>query len=149
MSSIFGPQRAGGNGIYGPQSSGGAAVTSRPSSDILSTGWTGTPDNANLYANVNEPVGSTVQFVTSPVITGSQGPLRMGLSSPRFSGSHDIPFIGNHNGTGTPQVRAKLLDAGLTVLGTSAWQALTVTHTTYTANVTIAATATILELEVQ
>lgn len=119
-----------------------------PDTDVTTTGWTATP-GPTFFSMLNE-VGSPNRsnYVTSPLIDGAQGPLIMGEDTSMPAGSYtvniDAQYIGNAG-----QVRCLLLDSGGSTVGTSSWQTLTATATTYNLAVTTTGTATQIRVEVQ
>lgn len=133
--------------IWVPASAG--TLISRPNADILTTGWSGTPDAAVLMNNLNEAVANNSSFVTSPPTNAAPGPLIGTLAPPRLAGTHDFAFRMDYFGPGPAQVRVSLLDNTLAVLGASAWQPASAAIADYTCQITIAQTATHLQFEVQ
>lgn len=115
----------------------------RPSSDAAVTSWTGVPGTP-LFENINETVYDDNDYVQSPDLST---PEVWGLSPTMPAGSYDVKIRANTNASG--QVRIKLLDSGNTVVGTSAWQAVTSSFATYTLSVTTTGTATKVKIEVQ
>ena len=127
--------------------SGGAAI-SRPSSDVTTTGWTGTPDNTNLYANIDESAYDDADYVTSPSLGASPGPAIFGINPTQASGTYNVRTRARYTGT-AGQIRALLLDSSGTTVGTGSWQALTGSFATYNLSVTTTGTAARVRLEVQ
>jgi hypothetical protein len=120
---------------------------SRPSSDILTTGWTGNPDNVNKYNNIDEVSASDTDYITSPTITGGEA-ITFGLSSSLATGTWDVRYRANFVGS-SAQVRVHLLDSSDVSQGVSTWQTVTDTFALYTANITTTGTATRVKIEVQ
>jgi len=128
-----------------PAAAGG---TIYPNSDITTTGWTATP-GPTFFSMLNE-VGSPdrANYVTSPLIDGSQGPLVMGEAISMAAGSYNVNIDSFYTGN-AGQVRCLLLDSGGSTVGTSSWQALTASATTYNLAVTTSGTTTRIRIEVQ
>ena len=120
---------------------------SRPSSDITTTGWTAS-SGAVLYDMIDESVASDVDYIISPSLSGSPGPAVFGLSSTLDAGTYNVRTRARRTGT-TGQIRALLLDASGTTVGTGSWQALTQTPITYELSVTTSGTAARVRIEVQ
>jgi hypothetical protein len=120
----------------------------RPSSDITVTGWTGSPDNTNLYTNIDETVASDTDYILSPSVSDSPGPAIFGIFPTLASGSYTVKVRARRTGS-VGQVRALLLDSSGTTVATSSWQALTTSATTYELSVTTTGTAARLRFEVQ
>lgn len=121
----------------------------KPSSDITVTGWTGSPDNVNLYANIDEPSASDTDYILSPSLSGTPGPAIFGLSpSSLAAGNYTVNLRARRTGVGG-QVRALLVNSSGTTVGTSSWQTLTTTYTTYNLAITTTGTAARLRFEVQ
>lgn len=119
----------------------------RPSSDVTTTGWTGTPDNTNLYTNIDEVTASDSDYITSPTITGGES-IVFGLSSSIAAGTWDVHYRANYTGSSS-QVRIHLVDAGGTDVGVGSWQTVTSTYALYTSSVTTTGTAVRVKIEVQ
>jgi len=119
----------------------------RPSSDVSTSGWTGTPDNTNLYTNINETVASDTSYITSPIISGVHECIE-GISPTLDAGTWDITYRANFVGA-SAQVRVSLLDAANTPQGVSDWQTVTSTFATYTAVVVTTGAAVRVKIEVQ
>ena len=121
----------------------------KPSSDITVTGWTGSPDNVNLYANIDESTASDTDYVLSPSVSSSPGPAIFGLSpSSLAAGNYTVNLRARRTGS-VGQVRALLVNSSGTTVGTSSWQTLTTTYTTYNLAITTTGTAARLRFEVQ
>lgn len=121
---------------------------SRPNSDITVTGWIGDPDNANLYNNIDEVSPNDADFIISPGLAGSPGPAVFGISPTQATGSLTVRVRARYAGT-SGQIRVLMQDASGVTVGTSSWQVLTTTPTTYNLNVTTTGTAARARLEVQ
>ena len=124
-----------------------AVTITRPSSDILTSGWTGTPDNTNLFNNLDEVTSSDTDYITSPTITGGENTI-MGLSSTLATGTWDVRYRANFVGS-SAQVRIHLLDGANTAVGVSGWQTVTSSFADYTAQVTTSGAAVRVKIEVQ
>lgn len=128
------------------QQAGGASI-SRPSSDITTTGWTAST-GTDLYAMLDESVASDADYITSPALGSTPGPAIFGIAPTQASGTYSVRTRARRTGT-TGQIRALLLDASGTTVGTGSWQVLTNTPTTYDLSVTTSGTAARVRLEVQ
>ena len=135
---------------WGPLLQGGAVTQpSRPTTDITVAGWTGSPDNVNLYANIDESTASDADYVLSPSLSSSPGPAIFGLSpSSLATGNYTVNLRARRTGS-VGQLRALLVDSSGTTVGTSSWQTLTTTYTTYNLSITTTGTAARLRFEVQ
>ena len=134
---------------WGPLLQGGAELQpSRPVSDVTTTGWTGSPDNVNLYANIDESTASDTDYILSPSVSGSPGSAIFGLSPSRTSGNYTVNLRARRTGS-VGQVRALLVDSSGTTVGTSSWQSLTTTYADYNLAITTTGTAARLRFEVQ
>lgn len=120
----------------------------RPSSDITVTGWTGSPDNTALYANIDETTASDTDYIMSPSVSDSPGAATFGIFPSLASGSYTIKVRARRTGS-VGQVRALLLDSSGTTVGTSSWQSLTTSATTYNLALLTTGTAARLRFEVQ
>lgn len=120
----------------------------RPSSDITVTGWSGSPDNTALYTNIDETTASETDYIMSPSVSDSPGPAIFGIFPSLASGSYTIKVRARRTGS-VGQVRALLLDGSGTTVGTSSWQSLTTSATTYDLAVITTGTAARLRFEVQ
>jgi hypothetical protein len=125
-----------------------APSITRPNSDIVVTGWVGVPDNTNLYANIDEAVPSTTDYILSPDVGASPGPAIFGLSSSLTAGSYDVRFEAKRTQS-TGQIRVVFRDSSGVSVGASAWQTLTNAYTTYALTVSTTGTATQGGFEVQ
>lgn len=139
----FGPLLLG-----GAQLLSGAVTISRPNSDITTTGWTGDPDNTNLYANIDEVTPSDTDFILSPTLSGFPGPAIFGISPTQASGSLNVRLRARRTGT-SGDIRALLLDSSGTTIGTSTWQTLTASFAQYTLSVSTTGTAARVQIEVR
>lgn len=123
-----------------------AAVTAYwPGSDITVTGWTGNPDNANKYANLDETVGSDTDYCESPDLTTSA---TFGWQTALPAGTWDVKFRGIKTGT-NGQIRIVVKDSGGTALATGAWHAQTGSYAEYTDTLTTSASSDRFTIEVQ
>lgn len=121
---------------------------SRPNSDVTTTGWTGDPDNTNLYANIDEAVASDTDFIISPGLNSTPGPAIFGINPTQATGTLNVRFRARRTGT-TGDIRVLLLDSSGTTIGTSSWQALTASFAQYTLSVSTTGTAARVRLEVR
>lgn len=120
-------------------------VLCRPTSDILTTGWTAST-GSDLYAMVDESTASDSDYITSPLLS-SPTPNTFGITPSAPTGTHTVRIRGSRTET-TGQVRVHLLDASNAVMGSSAWQALTSSFTTYPLSITTSGAATRMQIEV-
>ena len=125
-----------------------APSITRPNSDVTVTGWTGDPDNTNLYNNIDETSASDTDFIISPSLGASPGPAVFGLTQSLTAGTYNVRTRARYTGT-AGQIRVLLLDSSGTTVGTGSWQALTGSFTTYNLSVTTTGTAARVRLEVQ
>jgi hypothetical protein len=127
--------------------------TARPSSDLSRGGWTGYTDNNNLYTNIDEPVQDPADWITSPLLDGTQAGYTFTLSSTQAAGSVTFNFgaqVKSGDPTATGQLRLVLLDAAQSVVGTGAWKTIaTQNWANYTDTITLSGTAVYGRLEVQ
>jgi hypothetical protein len=134
---------------WGPLLQGGAVTQpSRPTADITVAGWTGSPDNVNLYANIDESTASEDDYVLSPSLSSTPGPAIFGLSPSLSTGNYTVNLRARRTGS-VGQVRALLVDGSGTTVGTSSWQSLTTAYTTYNLSIATTGTAARLRFEVQ
>lgn len=119
----------------------------RPTSDVTTTGWTGSPDNTNKYANIDETPASNTDYITSPTIAGGEN-IIFGLSGSLAAGTWDVRYRANFVGS-SAQVRISLLDGSSVSQGVSSWQTVTSTYADYTASVTTTGAANRVKIEVQ
>lgn len=124
------------------------SAISRPNSDITVTGWIGSPDNVNLYNNIDEVTPSDADFILSPDITGGPGPAIFGISPSQPAGTLDIRIQASRTGA-SGDIRALLLDGTGATVGTSSWQTLTASPAQYVLTVTTTGTAERVRLEVR
>lgn len=112
----------------------------RPVSDVLTTGWVGTP-GAPLYANIDELTANDGDFNTSPSITATATPCVHALSgAPLATGTWIIDVRASISG-GTANLIVRLYDNTGAQVGVSSAQAVTTTPTSYSLNVTTSAPA--------
>lgn len=124
-----------------------AAVTIyRPGSDIITNGWTGTP-NASLFQNINEDVLDRSSFISSPNMSS---PVTFGWGNgPLPIGSHDA-VVDFDSTAGTGRLRLVALDAGGAIVGTSSWQNASAVATSYTfSGITLSADSTSFRIEIE
>lgn len=121
---------------------------SRPSSDITVTGWTGDPDNSNLYNNIDEVSASDTDYIISPSLGGSPGPAIFGLNESLAAGTYTVRARARRTG-GSGEIRVLLLDSSGTTVGTGSWQPVTGTFDTYALTVTTSGTAARVRIEVK
>ena len=119
----------------------------RPSSDVTTTGWTGTPDNTDKYKNIDEVTASDTDYITSPTITGGEN-IIFGLTGSLPAGTWDVRYRANFVGA-SAQVKIHLLDGSSVSQGASSWQTVTSSYGDYTASVTTTGAATRVKIEVQ
>jgi hypothetical protein len=117
-----------------------------PSTDITVTGWVGSPDNSNLYNNIDESAASDADYIISPNLATNSS-IIMGLSTPMLADTYEISVRGKYI-SGSGSVRVLLLDGANAVLATSSWQSLTTGYATYILNVVLTSTATRVKVEV-
>lgn len=118
----------------------------RPSSDVSVTGWvpsTGT----DLFACIDEASYDDADYITSPTV-GTGSPATLGLSQSLAVGTWDVRVRVKKSGS-TGQVRIHLVDASDTIQGTSSWQSLSTSLTTYTFSITTTDITTRVRIEVQ
>jgi hypothetical protein len=132
--------------IWVPVSSTVVSI-SRPTADVFRTGWTGTPDNTNLYTDINETTFDDASYITSPTITGGEYTTYDFLPT-QAAGNIDVRFRAWFTGS-SAQARIHLLDGSGTLLGTSAWQTVTSTVNPYTASLTTTGISSRVKIEVQ
>lgn len=113
--------------------------------DVTTSGWTATPSGA-YYATLDEATASDSDYITSPTL-GTGSPITMSIES-LPAGSYDVQVRAAYAGS-AGQVRVVLLNASNVAQGTSSWQALTASATTYTLPVTTTGAATRIRIEVQ
>ena len=118
----------------------------RPSSDVTTTGWTST--GANFFGVIDEAPSDDADYVTSPAVTGSPGPLVLGLSPSIPAGSRIARIRARRTET-VGEIRQVFLDAGDVEVGATAWVALTTSFALYEPTVTLTGTATKIKLEVR
>lgn len=116
--------------------------------DGVKTGWTGSPDNTNLYTNIDETISSDTDYVESPPINGSQGPYEETLSASMPAGSWEVDFTAKYT-ISAAQVKITLLDSVGTSVGDTGWISVASTFTGYTPTITSTGTATTVRIEVQ
>lgn len=114
-----------------------------PTSDIHTGGWTATPTGA-VFATVDESSASDADFVTSP---GLADGFVVGLATALASGSQTVQVRADSSTAGV-SMRVVMLSAADAPVGTSAWQALTTTPTTYAMAVTLSASSDRMRVEV-
>jgi hypothetical protein len=121
--------------------------TVRPNSDITTTGWTASTGTV-LYEMIDEVTPSDADWINSPDVASTPGPAVFGLSGGVTTGSVDIKIRARRVAT-IGQIRVLLQDGSGTTVGTSSWQSLTDTFTTYTLSVTTTGITARARLEVQ
>jgi len=97
---------------------------------------------------LDEAVASDTDFITSPVINGSQGPAIFGLGNTLAAGTYDIRIRARRTDA-AGDIRLLLLDGSNATQGTSSWQSLTASFAPYTLSVTTTGSAVRARLEVQ
>lgn len=155
----FTPPATGGIYSVGTTNDGGLAnptpvaldvrVTAYPSSDVTVAGWNVTgPNGTTKSAGIGEAVASDTDYIQSPAITGSQGPVIFQLNKSVAAGGLTISVRARLTGTAA-QVRALMTNDAGAVQGTSAWQSLTASFSDYTLSVTTTGVSTRIRIEVQ
>lgn len=119
----------------------------RPSNDVTTAGWTGTPDNTTLFNNIDESAPSDTDYITSPNISGGENCI-FAIMPSLAAGTWDVRYRANFVGS-SAQVRITLLDDSNVSQGVSSWQTVTDTFALYTASVTTTGTAARVKIEVQ
>ena len=114
----------------------------RPNSDILTTGWTAVP-GGSLYDMIDEASPSDADYITRAQ-AGTE-PAIFGIPQVP-AGPNTIRFRAAAT-SGAGQVRVLLLDGGGSTVGTSAWQAIDATPTTYALSVVASAAAERVRIE--
>ena len=117
-------------------------MTVRPSSDVLTTGWTSST-GGSVFSTVNESTPNDANYSWAPLDGFSK--LVLGLDASVPAGTHRIP-LRLSVATGTLDVRVRLLDALDVLQGTSAAQTVTTTPTTFIFTVVSTGTAVRIEL---
>jgi hypothetical protein len=133
--------------IWVPQTS---VTIYRPGTDITVTGWTGTPNNANLSANINESAASDAEYITSPDLSGgTPGPFIGTLNGSVPVGTWDVRFRGDYTSGSARQIKFTLLDGSNASVGAGSFQTLTTSFALYTSTITTTGIATRFKIEVQ
>jgi hypothetical protein len=121
-----------------------------PNSDITVTGWTAS-SGSSLAAMVGETTLDRGTYITSPDLSTS-ATMSWGDGAGHAAsvpvGTWDVDVDGAYLTT-SGQVRIVLLDSGGTAVGTSSWQTLTSSDTTYTLSVTTTGVSTKFRYEIQ
>lgn len=118
---------------------------SRPSSDVIVSGWTTT--EPTYYGALNEVVFDDLSYISSPGIIGTTVyQLVVGISPSLVAGNYDVSI--RLKSDATTKARILLLSAEDTIVGTSGWQNTTGTYSSYILPVTATSTATKLKIEV-
>lgn len=120
-------------------------TTYRPTGDITTTGWTST--GANFYGTLDESPSSDTDYVTSPAVNASPGPLVMNITS--IPAGSRIARIRARRTDTVGEIRQVFLDASDVEVGVTAWVALTNSFALYEPTVTLTGTATKVRLEVR
>jgi len=97
---------------------------------------------------IDEVTPSDADWINSPDVSATPGPAVFGLSSTVTTGPVDIK-IRARRVAAIGQIRVLLQDGSGTTVGTSPWQVLTDTFTTYTMSITTTGTTARARLEVQ
>ena len=121
-------------------------VYTHPSSDISITGWvpsTGT----DLFACIDEASYDDADYITSPTV-GTGSPATLGLSQSLAIGTWSVQVRVKKSGS-TGQVRIHLVDSSDTIQGSSGWQSLSGSFSTYTFSITTTDITTRVRIEVQ
>ncbi len=114
----------------------------RPNSDILTTGWTAVP-GGSLYSTLDEASADDGDYITRAQ-AGTE-PAVFGIPS-LPSGANTIRIRASAT-SGSGQVRVLLLDGSGSTVGTSAWQSIDATPTTYALSVVASAAAERVRIE--
>lgn len=117
----------------------------RPSSDVVTTGWTST--GTTLAGAINELSPNDATFITSPDVSGTPGAYTADVP-PIPAGNYMRRLRARRTGA-TGEIRLLYLDAGGAEVGVTPWQALTSTMTTYSVGVTLTGIAVRLRIEVR
>lgn len=117
-----------------------------PTTDVTTTGWVAST-GADFFALVDESSSSDTDYFTSPTL-GTGGPITLGLSNSLAAGTYQVRIRGRYDVT-SGQLRVLLLNDSNTVQGTSNWQVLSNTNTSYNLAITTTGTATRIRIEVQ
>lgn len=121
-----------------------AATIFYPGSDVSVAGWI-TSSGGAVAADVGEHVLNTSTFASSPDLVT---PARLAWDNPIPAGSWTVDIDGEYIGT-SGQARLVFLDTSGATVGTTPWQVLTSTGTSYTLAVTTTDTSTEFRYEVQ
>jgi len=117
-----------------------------PGSDITISGWSPYPD-ATVYTTIDEDPYSDTDYVLSPYL-GTGSPVTMGLTNSLIAGNYEVDVRASTTGY-VGQLRIHLVDDTDTIQGTSNWQSVTPSLTTYTLSITTTGTTTRIRIEVQ
>lgn len=118
-----------------------------PASDITTTGWSAAPPGS-LFSAIDEGTASDTDYIISPDLSATPGPVVMGLDQSVPAGSYTVSVRARYSLTGG-QFRVSLLDSGGTSVGTSSWTSLTNSFATYPISLTTTGTAVRVKIEVQ
>ena len=118
-----------------------------PVSDVANSGWTGVPNNTSLYDDIDETVPSDLDYIVSGPVDIAY-PITFELSS-AVPATTTLINIRARKTKEVGEIRCVFLNASNSIVGISAWIALTNTFTTYPFNVTTTDTATRIRLEVR
>jgi hypothetical protein len=136
-----------GGGVLGAARGSSSVPIYRPNSDILKVGWVGSPDNTNLYANIDEVSASDSDYITSPLIIVSEESV-FGMDGRSSTGVWTFNFKAKFNGSPS-QMRVHLLDNSNGILGTSEWQTVLGTYDLYSLSLFCTGSAERFKIEVQ
>lgn len=114
----------------------------RPNSDILTTGWTAVP-GGSLYDMIDEASPNDADYITRAQ-AGTE-PAIFGI--PQVPAGPNTIRIRAAATSGSGQVRVLLLDSSGSTVGTSAWQSIDATPTTYALSVVASAAAERVRIE--
>ncbi len=117
----------------------------RPASDVTTTGWTST--GANFFGVLDESPSSDADYVTSPNVSASPGPLVMGID-PIPAGQKVARFRARRTAS-VGELRQVFLNSSDVEVGATAWVALTGTFALYEPTVYLTGTATKVRVEVR
>lgn len=119
-----------------------------PALDDSLSGWTGVPDNTNVYSNVNEVSRSDTEYMQSPAITGSQGAAIYLLNNSLAAGVWEIDMASKYT-VASAQIKYTLLNSSNVSVGDTGWISLTNSFADYSPTITTTGISTKIKVEVQ
>lgn len=119
----------------------------RPSYDVTVTGWTPST-GSSCAACIDETAYDDADYITSPAITGGQGPAVVELDQSFAAGNHTVHLRGKYL-ISAAQVKVTLLNDSNVAQGNTGWQSLTGAFASYNLPVTTTGAATRAKIEVQ